>query len=286
MRYINITKLQTVATSLDWATIRTNHMVAMQGLSEKERKEYINDHPDWNQFQNAMLGLSSNKCWYSEGPIGNNDFEVDHFRPKNRAKNHDGTIIKLNGYWWKAYDWDNFRLTGALANKRRRDRLKETDEVKGKGTYFPLDIVNGTIASDESPLGCELPLLLDPTNEYDVTLLSFDEKGEPIPATQDDYEIDRVTLSILYYHLDLDQLNKDRKIAWDDCVIEINDAKQTIDDAPNRAAKSLMMAKCFKGLRRLVDENEKPYTCVRKACLFVYSELNGYNWLKNFVRTL
>ncbi|SFW80305.1 HNH endonuclease family protein [Chitinophaga sancti] len=286
MRYIDITKLREKAIEINWDSIRGAHLLAMQGMSEKDRKEYINNHPDWNQFQAAMLSLSHNKCWYSESQIGNSDFEVDHFRPKNHAKNHDKAIIKENGYWWKAYDWDNYRLTGALANKRRRDRLKENAEVKGKGTYFPLDLINGAIAEDESPIGCEVPLLLDPTNEYDVTLLSFDEKGEPIPASQDQYEVNRVTLSILYYHLDLDQLNIERKIAWDDCVVEINDAKKAIDESPNIAAKSLMMAKCFKGLRRLVKENDRPYTCVRKACLFVYSELDGYNWLKDFIRTL
>lgn len=286
MRFIDIQSLDQTAELIGWNAIRNNHLQQMAGLDVAARKAYINQHPDWNLFQRAMLGLSNNKCWYSEGPIGNSDFEVDHFRPKNAAKNHDGSIIKQNGYWWKSYDYDNYRLTGALANKRRRDRLTINDEVKGKGHFFPLDLVNGQIAADEAPLGCEMPLLLDPTNAYDVTLLSFDEKGETIAATEDDYESNRVKLSVLYYHLDLDQLIKDRKIAWDDCVVEINDAKQAIDDSPNLAAKTLMMTKSFKTLRRLVVDNERPYTCVRKACLQVYSELDGYSWLKNLIRTL
>ena len=29
------------------------------------------------------------KCWYSEAPIGNGIFEIDHFRPKNRARQDD-----------------------------------------------------------------------------------------------------------------------------------------------------------------------------------------------------
>lgn len=286
MRFIDISKLQQTAEEIGWDPIRIKHLNALVGLTATKRKEYINNNPDWNLFQKAMLGLSNNKCWYSEGPIGNNDFEVDHFRPKNKAVNHDGSLLKQNGYWWKAYDWDNYRLTGALANKRRRDRLKETDDVKGKGCYFPLDLANGAIANDSALLGCEVPILLDPAKVYDVSLLSFDEKGESIPATEDDYEVNRVKVSILYYHLDLEQLIKDRKIAWEDCVSEIKDAKQAIDDSPNIAAKTLMMEKCFKGLRNLVNENDKPYTCVRKACLLVYSELSGYHWLKNLVRTL
>jgi hypothetical protein len=286
MRFIDINKLKTAADTIKWATLRAAHFKAMQSLTTTQRKVYINTHQDWNQFQSAMLALSDCKCWYSEGPIGNNDFEVDHFRPKNKAVNYDGTITKQNGYWWKAYDWDNYRLTGALANKRRRDRLKKSDDVKGKGVYFPLDLINGSIADDEGNLSCELPLLLDPTKHYDVSLLTFDEKGVAIPATNEDLEINRVKLSVLYYHLDLEQLEKDRKIAWDDCVTQIEDAKQAIDNSPNIAAKTLMIEKCFKDLKKLVTENNRPYTSVRKACLMTYSEITGYHWLKNLVRTL
>lgn len=286
MRYIDTAKLQDSVDAIGWDAIRTAHLNAMTHLSVADRKEYINNHPDWNKLQPAMLNLSHNKCWYSESPIGVNDFEVDHFRPKNKAVNHDGTIIKQNGYWWKAYDWDNYRLTGGLANKRRRDRLKSSDDVKGKGSYFPLDLTNGTVADDEAPIGCEVVLLLDPTWLYDVSLLSFDAKGEVISATADDYEINRVKLTILYYHLDLEQLSKDRKIAWNDCVVEIHDAKKAIDEEIGVAAKRIMMDKCFRSLKRLVDETEKPYTSVRKACLQVYSEMTGYKWLKHLIRNL
>ncbi|UPT67177.1 MAG: hypothetical protein M0D57_00285 [Sphingobacteriales bacterium JAD_PAG50586_3] len=286
MRYIDINRLEIPAQQINWETIKARHFQVMIGMSIEDRKRYINSNPDWNLFQGAMLNISNNKCWYSEGPIGNNDFEVDHFRPKNRARNHDGSVIKTNGYWWKSYDWDNYRLTGALANKRRRDRLIDNADVKGKGDYFPLDLINGNIANDEGLLGCELPLLLDPTNIYDVTLLSFDEKGNAIPATIFDDEITRVKLSIYYYHLDLEQLNTERKIAWDDCVLEIKDAKTAIDNSANIAAKRAMMEKCFRDLMRLVNDNNRPYTCVRKACLQVYAELDGYNWLKNLVRNL
>jgi hypothetical protein len=286
MRYIDIAKLQGSVNNIGWDAIRTAHLNAMAYLSVADRKEYINNHPDWNRLQPAMLNLSHNKCWYSESPIGVNDFEVDHFRPKNKAVNHDGTIIKQNGYWWKAYDWENYRLTGGLANKRRRDRLKDTDDVKGKGSYFPLDLVNGTVANDEAPIGCEVVILLDPTRLYDVSLISFNAKGEVTPATVDDYEINRVKLSVNYYHLDLDQLEKDRKIAWDDCVNEIQDAKKAIDEGVGIQARQNIMEMCFRRLKRLVDETEKPYTCVRKACLQVYSEKTGYSWLKELIKHL
>lgn len=292
MRYIDNSSLEQSANEIGWDLIRQNHLDIIAGLNADDRKTYIREHPDWNLFQPYMLGLSHNKCWYSEAPIGNGDFEVDHFRPKNKSKqkvdysnsNSKSIVHKDDGYWWKAYDWDNYRLAGGLANKLRRDRLGDCEDVKGKGDYFPLNLVVGRVANDEENIACEDPILLDPTNPVDVTLLTFD-KGIAIPATYDDAEIDRVKQSIFYYHLDLDQLNTARKIVWDDCVEQIKDAKESIDNSPS-AEKKLMMKKCFKELRKLVDSQRRSYTSTAKACLMVYAELKEYSWLKNLVRTL
>jgi hypothetical protein len=294
MRFIDINKLQEKAVEIGWANIRLAHLNAMKGMTPAARKTYIAANPDWNQFQPAMMALSNNKCWYSEGPIGNNDFSVDHFRPKNRAvysedfKDPDSKLVvsKKNGYWWKAYDWDNFRLSGGLSNIRRSDRLKPKEGVKGKGNYFPLDLTNGgRIANDEENLVCEVPILLDPTQQHDVGLLTFDANGEVISAGDNAYEDMRVLQSIFYYHLDLEQLNKERKIAWDDCAAEIKNAKKAIDEAPTEAAKRIMLNQCFTKIRECVSNPNRSYLAVSKACVMVHAELKGYNWLKSFVRS-
>jgi hypothetical protein len=294
MRFIDINKLKLTSDAIGWEVTRQGHLDAMQPMNAKERKAYIKANPSWNDFQPAMMALSNNKCWYSEGPIGNNDFNVDHFRPKNKAvyaldyKDPNSKIIvsKTNGYWWKAYDWDNFRLIGSLSNIRRKDRLNPKNGVKGKGNYFPLDLTNGgRIATDEENLSCEIPLLLDPTHQHDVSLLTFDANGEAISAGENDNEDMRVLQSIFYYHLDLEQLNRERKIAWDDCANEINYAKDAIDNAPNEAAKRAMLNQCYSKLKDYVSNPDRSYLAVSKACIMVYSELNGYNWLKRFVRS-
>jgi hypothetical protein len=293
MRYIDINRLEDTARAIGWESIKKTHTIAMNGLSISAKKEYITNHPDWNLLQSAMLDLSHNKCWYSEAPIGNSDLEVDHFRPKNRSKQKidysdpqsKSLFHKKNGYYWLAYDWTNYRLSGAYANKLRRDRLGDCEDVKGKGDYFPLDLDLGRIANDEEDISCEEPILLDPTNPVDVCLLTFD-KGIPIPATTDADEIERVKQSIFYYHLDLEQLNTARKIVWDDCEEQIRDAKSAIDNSRTPDSKKAMMMKCFKELRKLVDSSRKSYTSTAKACIMVYSELSGYDWLKNLVRTL
>lgn len=293
MRYIDNNMIEDEALRLNWNQTKKDHYDKLQKLSASDRKEYITAHPDWNEFQSVMLKLSYNKCWYSEAPIGNNDFEIDHFRPKNKARQKiDYTKTKSkscthkeNGYWWLAYSWENYRLSGALANKRRRDRLGDCDDVKGKGDYFPLDLGNGRIAEDEENTSCEVAILLDPINPLDVCLLTFDN-GKPMPASTDQYEIDRVKQSIFYYHLDLDQLNTARKIVWDNCVDHIKDAKNAIDNSVTKHEKYEMMKKCFKELRKLVNPEKADYTSTAKACLMVYSEISGHNWLKELIRTI
>jgi len=293
MRYIDKHKFEEAAEAINWAEIKQTHNTVIRQLSPSERKAYIKNHPDWNLLQPAMLKLSFNKCWYSEANIGNGDFVVDHFRPKNRAKikinyrdpNSKTKVIKTNGYWWKAYDWDNYRISGALSNIRRSDRLCKSETVKGKGDYFPIDLINGRIAEDEEHTGCEIPLLLDPLNYFDVGLLTFDN-GIPIPATEDDFEMERVYQSIYYYHLDLDQLNTERKIVWNNCVVHMKDAKDAIINSQTLAEKYRMTNKCYEELAKLIDPEINSFTSTAKACLMVYCELEEFKWLKNFVRTL
>ena len=294
MRYIDINKLQPVAEEIGWNAIKDTHLQEMAGKTPAERKNYINAHPDWNQFQEAMLVLSHHKCWYSEAPIGNSDFFIDHFRPKNRARQKvdisdpDSDIItnKENGYWWLAYEWKNYRLSGLYANSLRRDRLSDDGTVKGKGDYFPLDLQNGRVANDNENVACEVPILLDPCDAEDVTLLTFDSNGEVISAGNNEYEHNRVLQSIFYYHLDLEQLNKERLLAWKDCEREINEAKKAIDEAPDERFRRGIVKQNLKKILDYVKNPERPYTSVVKACIMTYAELEGFVWLKRFVQTV
>jgi len=294
MRHIDINELERSAQLIGWDVIRQNHLNAMANLSVRERKNYINGNPDWNLLQPAMMALSNNKCWYSEAPSGNNDLSVEHFRPKNKAVYAQDyqdpqtriVVTKPNGYWWKAYCCDNYRLTGTYANIRRRDRLGFTNTIKGKGNYFPLDLSDvGRVANDNENLACEIPVLLDPTIREDISLLTFDENGEAISAGENDYEHNRVLQSIFYYHLDLDQLKRERLLAWKDCEKEIKAAKKSIDNAPDERARRITMASSLNNLIEYIKNPDRPYSAVSKACVMVYSELDGYNiWLKRFVR--
>ena len=295
MRYIDRNRFREAVEANGWEAIKQAQLNAMNGMTIPQKKEYIRNHPKWNQLQPTMLGLSNNKCWYSEAPIGNGDFEVDHFRPKSSAKEKidytdpksKSRVLKANGYWWLAYEWSNYRLSGGLANKRRRDRLGDCEEVHGKGDYFPLDCSDvGRIANDEENTNCEIPILLDPLCQEDVSLLTFDSNGEVISAGLNDYEHDRVLQSIFYYHLDLDQLNKERLMAWNDCERELLEIKELIDSAPDERARRMAVASCFRRLTDYVKNPDRPYTAAVKACIRVHSKLDGFNWLERFVTAI
>lgn len=294
MRYIDKNKFSEAVNAFGWETIKKTHLDKMEAMTIEQKKQYIKNNADWNKLQPIMLQLSHNKCWYSEAPIGNGDFEVDHFRPKFSSREKinykdpksKSKVLKENGYWWLAYEWTNYRLIGGLANIKRKDRLGKSGEVHGKGEYFPLDCSDvGRIANDEENINCEIPLLLDPFSQEDVSLLTFDSNGEVISAGLSDYEHERVLQSIFYYHLDLEQLNKERQMAWNDCKREILEIKELIDGtAPDERARRLAVNSCFSRLTDYVKNLDRPYISTVKACVSVYSNLDGFNWLVRFVR--
>lgn len=295
MRYIDKKAFGEAAERFGWAALKQAQLDLMNGKSLEQKKEHIRHNAAWNSLQPIMLDLSHNKCWYSEAPIGSSDFEVDHFRPKLKSKQKinyrdsksKNIVLKENGYWWLAYEWTNYRLSGGLINKLRRDRLGDCEDVEGKGEYFPLDLTDvGRVANDEENTNCEIPILLDPCNQEDVSLLTFDSNGEVFSAGYTDYENERVLQSIFYYHLDLEQLNKERLMAWKDCEREILEIKESIDSAPDERARRIIVASCLRRLTDYVKNPDRPYTAAVKACVRVYSKLDGFIWLDRFVSTV
>ena len=289
MRYINIEKLAGSKEVQEFEQLAKGYLQQMQGMSPTERKAFIKDNVDWNTLQALMYNLSEGKCWYSEAPPGAGDYEIDHFRPKNRSKQYDGTPLKPNGYWWLAYNWRNYRLAGGLVNKRRRDRLGADEEVKGKGDYFPLDIAGGSIICEppNDNLNHELPILLDPTNLYDTSLISFDKNGEPIiSAGLSDEDKFRAEKSIFFYHLDLEQLSQFRAIVWNQCERELHDMNEHVISSPNAHTKRAVLKKAGDRLVELTNR-KAPFSKVALACIDTHLEKDQYKiWLPNIRRAL
>ena len=180
----------------------------LEALPEDERAAFIKKKGQiWRDFARYLSQMSYGKCWYSESPDPQSFPDVDHFRPKLRAKRSDDEIDP--GYEWLAFSWDNFRLSANRSN--RLNKNPETEETDGKGDWFPL--------LDGSPKACwsdrcedrEQPVLLDPVVEDDVRLLDVHDTGlvGPSPVCVGTAKA-RVERSIQLYGLNLPELKEAR----------------------------------------------------------------------------
>ena len=113
------------------------------GTSRYEFKRWIFAGPE---VKNALRQLFHRKCAFCETQVDiSAPFDIEHFRPKTRAMQLDGTIAE-NHYWWLAYEWTNLYTICQVCNISKRSR-------------FP---VIGERAGYDSDLSLEAPLLLDP----------------------------------------------------------------------------------------------------------------------------
>lgn len=203
--------------SNDWIQ-RANALIAqMAGVSTLQRARIIKKNATlWSEIKEALWAAGGEKCWYSEVLLPVGQVEIEHFRPKGRLSGE-----KFPGYWWLAFNWNNYRVASRLANTRRFDRLNRG--LRGKGGYFPLQAgVRGSYvaappANDPLCVRCESPLLLDPVNASDVQLITFDQDGLPGPNPfycTAQPAIDRVQRSIEFYSLDDGVLSARRADVW------------------------------------------------------------------------
>jgi hypothetical protein len=220
------------------------------------RNEIIDDNKHvWGDLKQWLLGLSHQKCWFSEAKDCFSHWDVEHYRPKKVAKDADGT--EHDGYWWLAFDWQNFRICGNAGNRK-------------KGTFFPLRPGCSRVAS-LGDIRQEDPQLLDPIDEHDPGLLSFSLEGHAIPAPHitDQWEKTRVEFSVERYNLDFPPLMDKRKSVWAECWSRIQEYLQEL--ATYHADKTNVIARdrykqALKRVRELMSE-EQELSAVARACV-------------------
>jgi len=220
------------------------------------RNKIIDDNSAvWGELKEWLLSLSHQKCWFSEAKDCFSHWDVEHYRPKKSAKDADGTAYE--GYWWLAFDWQNYRICGNVGNRK-------------KGTFFPLRAGCPRCA----PLGDhrnEDAQLLDPIDEDDPGLLSFNLEGRAIPGAHitDDWEKARVEYSVERYNLDFPPLMDKRKTVWAECWDRIqeyvDELKRYHADKTNAIAKD-RYKQAAKRVRDLMHA-EKELSAVARACV-------------------
>ncbi|NQZ58602.1 MAG: hypothetical protein HRT88_14190 [Lentisphaeraceae bacterium] len=120
----------------------------------------------------------------------------------------------------------------------------------------------------------ELPLFLDPLDEEDYLLLSFDDTGKPVPEEDlDGDDIERVEFTIEKYFLDERILNSGRKDVWDTCrklynryLNGMKASKATGSSAKRESAKADLAQ-----LKNLLKE-EQQFSSVARSSLLKLGE--------------
>ena len=212
MRRIPIEDLDVPQDWSDRARAATDELEA--AADRDERNAVIDKYSKlWGELKDPLLALSHGKCWFSETKDVYSYSHVDHFRPKKKVRGADGEVRDEHGYWWLAFEAANYRVCGPVGNQ-------------GKGDHFPLRAGSFTATAAARRVADEEPYLLDPTDESDYLLLTFDEDGQPDAVVSvGTWNRERVDYTIKRMKLDHEPLVEKRRQLWQECRRLIKDYK-------------------------------------------------------------
>ena len=211
----------------------------------------------WGNLKGDLLKLSHGKCWYSETRDVYSYRHIDHYRPKNEVKDADGTIRDQEGYWWLAFDWHNYRVSGSVGNT-------------WKGSYFPLRPGSTAATATHRVIEDEQPMFLDPTDVDDLLLLTFNEHGLPSPREGiGGWDTTRVKFTIERMKLDFKALVEERQIVWQRCRTLIEDFqahRARYNGASGGVASKEGMRTALRALREMIHPRS-PLSATAAECL-------------------
>lgn len=210
----------------DFSTISADKLAALKAVSDEldklndpvDRKKFIDANRDqWSSVRSELEAMSFGKCWYTEAKEGCSRYQTDHYRPHGRAK--QAAKEYESGYCWLAFDIDNFRIVGVLANTQNKEYSEET---VGKGDWFPLLDPASRATLGNRSTNREVPLLLDPTVEDDPNKLMFYDNGEVHPSDLLPEE-DKIWVRDAIERMGIKQekLNELRRRVWRECEAKI-----------------------------------------------------------------
>jgi len=179
MRYIALHE-QDKACLKDWIVKSNKILQELKAESDSQKRSVIiyKNRTHWREqgLLEFLKDLSHGKCWYTEAYFSAEYPHIEHFRPKNCARNEHWERCH-DGYWWLAFDIENYRLSKPMPNIR-------------KGTYFPLRERSQAVCEPDRALSRETPMLIDPTDQHDAQLISFNSLGYPEPCPNPPLELD------------------------------------------------------------------------------------------------
>ena len=180
----------------------------------------------WSAHKVAFALAIHGKCAYCELPIDDDDAggDLDHYRPKKEItelsddpttwgeerEGHNSRDPKsprkmprvARGYFWLAYEWDNYIFSCGTCNSKWKDNL------------FP--IVGGH-HGDPTPASCaqEKPLLLDPYGSVNpANHLEFDKSGLVTERNDSEFGIETIRVCSLMRYTLLAARRRVAREAW------------------------------------------------------------------------
>ena len=136
----------------------------------------------WGNYKHLFMEAQSRRCGYCEVIITTDYGDMEHYRPKsvvNQLSQAGAEVDNLNttkgrvfgklcdrGYWWLAYDWDNYLLSCKICNQRWKEALFPIKEERAKN---PANSEYPCVSPKDSDQ--ETPLLMNP---YDSNLNPVD----------------------------------------------------------------------------------------------------------------
>lgn len=239
-----------------WVDEAEQVTAALRGaVDEQARKAIIDANKGlWrdNRIRDWLLQQFANKCWYTEAYESVSSIHVDHYRPKGRAKDLDGN--ECEGYWWLAFNWTNYRISGQLINVKKSD-------------IFP--IVEGARANANDPvsLRLEAPLLIDPIT-LQTRLISYERDEDACIAVSaagnNGAERSRAKNTIDVFGLNKRyRLNAKRAAYWDQCMEAI--AEYSCETDP-QVLRCFRQASAIDKLKKMIAY-EAEFSSVVEACI-------------------
>lgn len=243
MNYINLELLEMITEDIIFNALNNCcKEISNPTYSTDERKKYIDKNGQaWSKIRYKLWILGHLKCWYSEETLSYSLAEVEHFRPKKKVH---GSIEAHDGYWWRAFDWRNYRIAHPITNARVTDLY--SGKKVGKGCYFPIKIEEGRANCQTEEIN-ETPVLLDPTVRRDCRLIAFDSSsGRAIasPQSNSDPEAEwkkrRANDTIDFYYLNDGLFNRKRRVVMAAVKANCRLLTEAIERGDNEAIDSCL----------------------------------------------